>query len=273
MPDLNGIIDPQSQVVDDSNLEGTTDPSETVSSEPEGAKEQEVTDPATDKKVQTPEENKAFREMRLKLEAIEAEKEQAKRDAMYARKYPDLGFSTEAELQALFGDEGIQSYEDLDAYYDGLRKAEEMEVSPKLLKVIEDLTGKVESLSKEKQDLLTKEEVELTKKEMLDTYGDVYTANEAEIESLAERMGMNNAMGIKVATATVVAEKFPQIYKELTAKLDKAKEEGVKEYFEKKKSEVPVEGSGTPPSTVGNSKQDPWKTARASAMEALKGTV
>lgn len=266
----NGITDPQDQVVD-GQIEGTTDPSETISNETDGAKEQEVTEPVTDKKVQTLEENKAFREMRLKLEAIEAEKEQAQRDAMYARKYPDLGFSTEAELKALFGDEGIQSYDDLDAYYDGLRKAEEMEVSPKLLKVIEDLTGKVESLSKEKQDLITKEEVDISKKEMLDTYGEVYTANEADIIALAERMGMVNAMGIKVATATVVAEKFPQIYKELNEKLTKAKEEGVKEYFERKKGETPVEGSGTPPSTVGNNSQDPWKTARASAMEALKG--
>lgn len=273
MADLNGITDPQGQVVDDPN-QGEPNGDPTPEGGTEGVKEQEVTEPAGEKKPQSPEENAAFREMRLKIEAMEHEKAQAQRDALYAKKYPDLGVSTEAELKAMFGEDGIETYEDVDAYYENLRKAEQMEVSPQLLKVIEDLTGKVEALSKEKQDLISSKEVDQFKETMSkdETIGEIYKANESEIISLAEKMGMLNEQGLKAAMAAVLTDKFPTIIKEMNEKLAKAKEEGVKEYFEKKKNEVPIEGTGAPPASVGQNSQDPWKTARQSALEALRGT-
>lgn len=240
---------------------------EEVSTEAETS--QEVADP--EKKVQTPEENSAFKEMRLKLEAMEQEKAQAKRDAQYAKKYPELDISSEEELAELYGDQGIRTYEDLDRYYANLQKAEEMEISPKLLQELEELKAKVSAVEMEKRSLEEAKEMESVTKEMQEKYGEIFSENEAEIMALAERMQMKNANGIRASVATVIADKLPQYIKAMEEKLSKAKEEGVKEFIEKKKSEPPTEGSGVAPGTVGSKPKDSWSTARESALNALRG--
>ena len=240
---------------------------ESVSTEAETS--QEVAEP--EKKVQTPEENSAFKEMRLKLEAMEQEKAQAKRDAQYAKKYPELDISSEAELAELYGDQGIRTYEDLDRYYENLQKAEEMEVSPKLLQELEEMKAKLSAIEGEKRSLEESKELETVTKEMQEKYGDIFTENESEIMALAERMNMKNANGIRASVATVIAEKIPEYIKAMEEKLAKAKEEGVKEFIEKKKSEPPTEGSGVAPGQVGSKPKDPWSTARESALNALRG--
>lgn len=259
----NGLADLQEDVVD---LQDNSD-AEDVSTEAETS--QEVADP--EKKVQTPEENSAFKEMRLKLEAIEAEKHQAKRDAQYAKKYPELDISSEEELAELYGDQGIRTYEDLDRYYANLQKAEEMEISPKLLQELEELKAKVSAVEMEKRSLEEAKEMETITKEMQEKYGEIFSENEAEIMALAERMQMKNANGIRASVATVIADKLPQYIKAMEEKLAKAKEEGVKEFIEKKKSEPPTEGSGVAPGTVGSKPKDSWSTARESALNALRG--
>lgn len=259
----NGLTDLQEDVVDlqdNSDVEG-------VSTEAE--KSQEVAEP--EKKVQTPEENSAFKEMRLKLEAMEQEKAQAKRDAQYAKKYPELDISSEDELAELYGDQGIRTYEDLDRYYANLQKAEEMEISPKLLQELEELKAKVSAVEMEKRSLEEAKEMEAVTKEMQEKYGEIFSENEAEIMALAERMQMKNANGIRASVATVIADKLPQYIKAMEEKLAKAKEEGVKEFIEKKKSEPPTEGSGVAPGSVGSKPKDSWSTARESALNALRG--
>lgn len=259
----NGLTDLQEDVVDlqdNSDVEG-------VSTEAE--KSQEVAEP--EKKVQTPEENSAFKEMRLKLEAMEQEKAQAKRDAQYAKKYPELDISSEDELAELYGDQGIRTYEDLDRYYANLQKAEEMEISPKLLQELEELKAKVSAVEMEKRSLEEAKEMEAVTKEMQEKYGEIFSENEAEIMALAERMQMKNANGIRASVATVIADKLPQYIKAMEEKLAKAKEEGVKEFIEKKKSESPTEGSGVAPGSVGSKPKDSWSTARESALNALRG--
>lgn len=230
---------------------------------------QEVAEP--EKKVQTPEENSAFKEMRLKLESMEQEKAQAKRDAMYAKKYPDLDITSEEELAMVYGDQGIMTYDDLDRYYATLSKAEEYETSPKLLKEVEEMKAKLDKLEQEKRSIIETQELDLVKKEMQEKYGDIFSENEKEIMALAERMNMKNANGIKASMATVIADKFPQYQKEMADKLAKAKEDAVKEFIEKKKSEAPIEGTGTAPGTVGTKPKDSWATARESALNALRG--
>ena len=230
---------------------------------------QEVAEP--EKKVQTPEENSAYKEMRLKLEAMEAEKAQAKRDAIYAKKYPDLDITSEDELAALYGEQGIMTYDDLDNYYATLSKAEEYETSPKLLKEVEEMKAKLNMLEQEKRSIIENQELESVKKEMQEKYGDIFTENEKDIMALAERMNMKNASGIKASMATVIADKFPQYQKQMAEQLAKAKEEAIKEFIEKKKSEAPVEGTGTAPGTVGTKPKDSWATARESALNALRG--
>lgn len=261
----NGLSDLQEDVVDlqdNSNVEDVSTEAETS---------QEVADP--EKKVQTPEENSAFKEMRLKLEAMEQEKAQAKRDAQYAKKYPELDISSEEELAELYGDQGIRTYEDLDRYYANLQKAEEMEISPKLLQELEELKAKVSAVEMEKRSLEEAKEMETITKEMQEKYGEIFSENEAEIMALAERMQMKNANGIRASVATVIADKLPQYIKAMEEKLAKAKEEGVKEFIEKKKSEPPTEGSGIAPGSVGTKPKDSWAIARESAMNALKGTT
>lgn len=257
----------QDQVVADQNAsaEGDVQKGEGTQSEPG----REVAEPG--KKVQTPEENHVMREMRLKMEALEAQTQQAQRDAMYSKKYPDLEFSSEAELKALYGDQGISSYEDLDSYYDNLRKAEELETSPQMLKELNDLKNKVNFLTTENEKLSNVKQVEAIKQELSGQYGEIYKNNENDILTLAEKMGMMNASGIKAATATILADKLPDFIKDFDSKISKAKEEAVKEYVEKKQSEIPTEGSGTPPASVGKTSNDSWKTARQSAIEALRG--
>jgi hypothetical protein len=281
MAELNGIIDPQDQVVDDPNKAGDLNGGEPTNTgkpegepkpgEADGAKEQEVTEPAR-KKEQTPEENSAMREMRLKLEAMEAEKEQARRDAKYAKKYPDIDVSSEEELREMFEDEGITSWEDLDAYYENLEKAEKLEINPQLYQQLQQMQAKIDSLEKEKTDLASAKEFETAKEAMKEEYGDIFTQHEKEITDLAERMGMKNSQGLKASLATVLADKFPSIMKEMNEKLAKAKEEGVNEFVNKKKAEIPIEGSGAVPTNVGSKPKDSWEVARKSAMDALKTT-
>jgi len=80
----NGLTDLQEDVVD---LQDNSDV-EVVSTEAE--KSQEVADP--EKKVQTPEENSAFKEMRLKLEAMEAEKASSKARCPICKEVPRTGY-------------------------------------------------------------------------------------------------------------------------------------------------------------------------------------
>lgn len=256
------VVEPQESVADADGSGGSINESS-----------QEVVEPG--KKTQTPEENSAFKEMRLQIEALKAETEnvklQAKRDATYATKYAELGFKDENELRALYADEGITSYEDLDKYYESLEKAEKLEMSPQAFKELETVKQQLESLTKEKQDLLMAQELEKVKADMVEQYGDIFTQHEAEIMDLAERMGMKNANGIKASMATVIADNFPKLMKEYDEKLAKAKEDGVKEFIEKKKSEIPIEGSGSSPSQVGTKPKDAWATARQGAMSILNG--
>lgn len=267
---LNDVDASQDQVVDGQESVADTDGS--GGSESEVKKEVAV----PSKQTQTPEENSAFKEMRLQIEALKAETEnvklQAKRDAIYATKYAELGFKDEDELRALYADEGITSYEDLDKYYQSLEKAEKLEMSPQAFKELETVKQQLEALTKEKQDLVMAKELEKVKADMTEQYGEMFTQNEEAIMDLAERMGMKNANGIKASMATVIADNFPKLMKEYDEKLAKAKEDGVKEFIEKRKSETPIEGSGSSPSQVGTKPKDAWATARQGAMNILNGS-
>lgn len=270
MPNDNGIIDPQAQVVDVQDPKadptpGSTDPID------KGRKEQDVADPA--KKEQTPEENSAMRAMRLKLEALTAEKEQVKRDAFYAKKYADLDFTNEEEMRALYGDQGINSYEDLEAYFTLQAEAEKANMDVDFYKKFKDMETKLTALEQEKKSLEGEKLLESERARFAEEYGDFYKENEAEILDLAKRMDMVNPQGLQASVATVLSDKLPEILKAMKDNEQKLKDDAIKEFIEKKRGEIPTEGSGATPAVIGSpqSGQDRWKTATQSAMNALKG--
>ncbi len=81
---------------------------------------QTVTDPASQKPAQTPEQNAAFAEMRRKSEAAERraqEVEQARqRDINIAKKYgKDYDVYSEADIAEKYGDQGIKTLADMEA--------------------------------------------------------------------------------------------------------------------------------------------------------------
>ena len=100
--------------------EGTAGEGQTSSATGTEGNPQTVTDPASQKPAQTPEQNAAFAEMRRKAEAAEkkvVETEQARqRDINIAEKYgKDYGIYSEANIAAKWGNQGIKTLADFEA--------------------------------------------------------------------------------------------------------------------------------------------------------------
>lgn len=270
----NGLADPQEPIVEaqtDPTTEGqNSDGDDPITTDPvEGEKAQEVANPV--KKEQTPEENSAFKEMRMKIETIEAEKNQAKRDAQYSRKYPDLDFDTESDLEELYGEQGIKTYEDLDDWYKIQEEAEKLNVDANFYKEFKSLSDEITTLRSEKEEMEAEKNLEPLKKEYAALYGKAWTENEAEIVELARKIGPISAGTLQASVATILSDKIPTLLKEIEDMKTSTKDEIIKDYIAKKKGEIPTEGSGTAPVSVGDKPKDSWTSARKDAINVLKG--
>lgn len=272
----NGLTDPQEPIVeaqDDPTTEGqNSDGDDPITTDPvEGVKGQEVAKPV--KKEQSPEDNTAFKEMRLKMEAIEAEKNQAKRDAKYSKKYPDLDFESESDLAELYGDQGIKTYEDLDNWYKIQEEAEQVNVDANFYREFKSLSEEVTSLKSEKEMMESEKKLEPLKQEYAEKYGKAWSENEEEILSLARQIGPISEATLQASVATILSEKLPGLLKEIESMRGSAKDEIIKEYIAKKKNEKPTEGSGTSPVSVGDKPKSSWESARQDAINVMKGGI
>lgn len=85
--------------------------------EPEEAEKPEVAEPEPEQR-QDSETNKAFQEMRKKMESLEKEKQ-------FARKYGQYGVFEESDIERLYGSKGIHSVSDLDKAIENERREKE----------------------------------------------------------------------------------------------------------------------------------------------------
>lgn len=212
------------------------------------------------KPVQDKETNSAFAEMRRAREAAEAKATQLERDYNYFAKYNNLGVKNEAELKAAYGHQGINSWEDVDRYYEAQDAGIDPEVYNKIVDSERTAKEALEKLSKyEKRELMQQQAEQLSKDSK---WGSFFNSNKDEILQTADKFGLD----LQTAKLLVLEQKYEQ------PNMEEIKQNAVKEYIEKvKNGNVPVEGSGNT-AIVNSGAPKTFKDAFKQSMAYLKAT-
>lgn len=212
------------------------------------------------KPVQDKQTNDAFAEMRRGREAAETKAAQVQRDFEYFQKYSGLGITSEAELAQKYGHEGINTWEDVDRYYE----AQEKNIDPELYnRVIQAETTSKETMEKLKQ-YERKETMQLQEEELSkDTkVGSFFNANKEEIKTVANHFNID----LDTALTMVMRNKYAE------PNLEEIKQNAIKEYIEKVKSgNAPIETSGGNTSSVVSGSKT-FEDARKGAIALLRAS-
>jgi hypothetical protein len=216
--------------------------------------------PAESKPMQDDKTNAAFAEMRRAREAAEQKAAQVERDFNYFAKYNNLGVKTEAELKAQYGNQGINSWEDVDRYYEAQDKNIDPDLYREIIESKQTAQQALDKLSKyEQKELMQRQAEELSKDSR---WGSFFNANRDEI------MGVANQFGVDLNTARLLV--LDQKYQEPDN--ESLKQTAVKEYLEKVKSgNAPVESGGNTAVLSGSSTPKTFEEARKQAMAYLRG--
>lgn len=247
---IEAVAEPQ---IDNSNTNTLDGGSELINSQ------------SNEKPTQDKETNAAFAEMRRAREAAEKRASQVERDFNYFQKYNNIGVKTEAELKAAYGHQGINTWEDVDRYYEMQQEAERLNVDPALYKEVQDSKQTaqqvLEKLSKyERKELLQQQAEELSKDSK---WGSFFNSNKDEIKKVANKLNLD----LQTAKLLVLEQKYEP------PNLEEVKQNAVKEYIEKLKTgNAPIEGSGTTAIVTGSTTPKTWSDAKKQALAYLRGT-
>ena len=224
----------------------------------EGGSEPINNSESNQKPAQDKETNSAFAEMRRAREAAEAKAAQIERDYNYFAKYNNLGVKNEAELREAYGHQGINSWEDVDRYYEAQEKGIDPDVYSKIVDSERTAKEALDKLSKyEKKELMQQQAEQLAKDSK---WGSFFNANKDEIIQTADKFGLD----LQTAKLLVLEQKYEQ------PNLEEVKQNTIKEYIEKVKSgNAPVEGSGNT-AVVNSGTPKTFKDAFKQSMAYLR---
>lgn len=206
---------------------------------------EEVNSQANEKPKQSREDNAAFKEMRLKAETAEAAAKKA--DAIIAKQYGHLGINTVAELETALEKQ----------------KYEEAGIDPE---VVNDIISKHPAIQKANQ-LIGQQHLQKEISELKSEYPEL---NINGLEDLDKLPNVDKIYDRHVNKGLSLVEAYRAVNGGQKVDVAKIKEEGIKEYFEKlKTNRKPVEGGGAAPVVV-TEKPKTFEDARKGALEMLR---
>lgn len=252
MDELNVVNDTQGATVepqvDNTNISNTP---------VDGGSEPNISSQSNEKPVQDKETNAVWMEMRKAREAAETRASQLEKDFTYFQKYNNLGVKNEAELKQAYGHEGINTWEDVDHYYE----AQEKNIDPQFYKEFNEMKQELNAYKSEKQ---MKEHDEMLSKD--EKIGSIYNKLRTESMEMAKKYNVDLRTGYTLA----LEQKAADLFKE--PDVESIKQQGIKEYIERIKSgNTPIESSGNT-ATIVNSTPKTWGDAKKGALAYLRAT-
>jgi hypothetical protein len=261
--DTQGVtVEPQTDNINIDNTNTTNIPVE-GGSEPTINNSQSNEKPTQDKDT-----NNAFAAMRKARESaeqkalqLEQKHAQMERDFNYFQRYAgQVEAKNETELKSMYGHMGINTWEDVDRYYEAQEKGIDPEVYKRVVESEQTAKQALERLAQyENKEKLVKQAEEMAKDPR---WGNFFNANKDSIIETANKYNVD----LTTARLLVLEEKFEQ------PDLEKIKADAVKEHIEAiKKGNLPVEHSGgggtivtTSPKTFADARKGALAIIRAS---------